>query len=172
MQRISMCKSVAYLRYPQKGGNTEGKFGSVGRMWRRLRNIFASLRAYADLSPDLRTRQCVNQFLRDRSALNVEEWFEALWQPKGIAQPIAAFVYTHMQTYSGLDFARVRPHDRLNDDLYLPLVCWFDWHLAFCEDFLEQFGVDLGDRFDPSQYTTIEELIVFLNQQLLSVNHS
>ncbi|MBW4580425.1 MAG: hypothetical protein KME42_12745 [Tildeniella nuda ZEHNDER 1965/U140] len=141
-------------------------------MWRRLRNIFDSLRAYADLSPDLRTRHRVNQFLRDRPALSNDEWFEQLWQPQGITQPIATFVYTHMQTYSGLEFARVRPDDRLDDDLYLPLVCWFDWHTSFNEDFLAAFGIDLSDRFDPQDFTTVKELVMFLNHQLLSVNHS
>ncbi|PSB31740.1 hypothetical protein [Stenomitos frigidus] len=141
-------------------------------MWRRLRNIFGSLRAYADLSPDLRARQRVNRCLRDRPALSSDEWFEQLWQPQGIAQPIAHFIYTHMQTYSGLDFARVRPTDRLIEDLCLPLVCWFDWQLSFSEDFLASFGLDLSDRFDPQSFTTVEELVIFLNHQLLSVNHS
>ncbi|MBC7969619.1 MAG: hypothetical protein H7Z11_05725 [Verrucomicrobia bacterium] len=141
-------------------------------MWRWLRNIFGSLRAYADLSPDLRMRRRVNQCLRDRPALSVEEWFELFWKPQGIAQPLAAFVYTHMQAYSGLEFARVRPNDRLNEDLYLPLVCWFDWQTSFDEDFLSCFGIDLSDRFDPQSFTTVEELVIFLNHQLLSVNHS
>jgi hypothetical protein len=130
------------------------------------------LRAYADLSPDLRTRQRVNQFLRDRPALSSDEWYEQLWQTRGITQPIAVFVYNHMQIYSGLEFARVRPTDRLIDDLCLPLVCWFDWQLSFSEDFSAAFGLDLSDRFDPQSFDTVEELVIFLNHQLLSVNRS
>lgn len=172
MRQAGTHESVAHLRDPRKGGNTEGKFGDVRRMWRRLRNIFASLRAYPDLSPDLRTRQRVNQFLRDRPALNHDEWFEQLWQAQGVVQPIAAFVYNQMQAYSGLDFSRVRPDDRLTEDLYLPLVCWFDWQTSFTEDFLASFGLDLSDRFDPQSFTTVKELVIFLNHQLLSVNHS
>ncbi|MBW4694563.1 MAG: hypothetical protein KME27_22675 [Lyngbya sp. HA4199-MV5] len=141
-------------------------------MWRRLRNIFGSLRAYTDLSPDLRTRQRVNRFLRDRPALSEDEWFEQFWQAQGVVQPIAAFVYTQMQTYSGLDFSRVRPDDHLTEDLYLPLVCWFDWQTSFAEDFLASFGLDLSDRFDPQSFTTVKELVIFLNHQLLSVNRS
>jgi hypothetical protein len=141
-------------------------------MWRRLRNIFDSLRAYADLSPDLRTRQRVNQFLRDRPALSSDEWYEQLWQARGITRPIAVFVYNHMQLYSGLEFARVRPIDRLIDDLCLPFVCWFDWQLSFHEDFSAAFGLDLSDRFDPQSFDTVEELVIFLNHQLLSVNRS
>ena len=141
-------------------------------MWRRLRNIFDNLRAYADLSPDLQTRQRVNRFLRSRPALSNDQWFEQLWQAQGIAQPIADFVYTHMGTYSGLDFARVRPTDRLIEDLCLPLVCWFDWNLSFYEDFSACFGINLSDHFNPQQYATVEDFILFLNYQLLSVNRS
>jgi hypothetical protein len=141
-------------------------------MWRWLRNIFASLRAYADLSPDLQTRRRVNRRLRDRTPLSADQWFEQFWQPQEINQPIALFVYTQMQTYSGLEFARVRPEDRLYDELHLPLVCWFDWETSFTEDFLARFGIDLSDRFDPQNFATVEELVVFLNHQLLSVNHS
>ena len=167
-----MRKSFSRLRYPKWGGNTGRKFGDVRRMWRRLRNIFASLRAYADLSPDWRTRQRVNQFLSDRPALDAEEWFKQFWQPQAITQPIAVFVYIQMTTYSGLEFARVRPNDRLVEDLCLPLVCWFDWHLSFCEDFSAHFGINLSDRFDPDQCNTVKDLVVFLNHQLLSVNRS
>ncbi len=141
-------------------------------MWRRLKNIFHSFRTYADLSPDVRTRQQVNRFLRDRPALGAEEWFEQLWRPRDISRQIANFVYTHMQTYSGLEFARVRPEDRLKQDLQLISVCWFDWEFTLCDDFLEDFGIDLSDRFDPCDFATVEELVVFLNYQLLSVNQS
>ena len=141
-------------------------------MWRRLRNIFANLRAYSDLRPDLRMRQRVNRYLRDRPTLTVEQWFEQFWRPQGVNHSLVTFVYTQMQTYSGLEFARVRPHDRLNEDLYLPLVCWFDWETSFTEDFLASFDIDLSERFDPENFTTVEELVIFLNHQLLSVNHS
>ncbi len=141
-------------------------------MWRRLKNIFYSFETYADLTPDLRMRQRVNRSLRDRAALSADAWFEQLWQPRTISKQVANFVYLQMPLYSGLDFARVRPTDRLNDDLQLPLVCWFDWQVSFCDDFLIHFGIDLSDYFDPQDYSTVEALIIFLNHQLLSLNHS
>jgi hypothetical protein len=141
-------------------------------MWRRLKNTFHSFRTYADLSPDVSTRQQVNKFLRDRAALKAEDWFEQLWQPRGVSPQIAHFMYAHMPTYSGLEFARVRPSDRLEQDLQLVSVCWFDWQFTLCDDFFETFGVDLSDRFDPENFTTVEELVVFLNYQLLSVNQA
>ncbi|MCL6433229.1 MAG: hypothetical protein K6T90_03275 [Leptolyngbyaceae cyanobacterium HOT.MB2.61] len=141
-------------------------------MWRRLQNIFYSLRTYADLSPDIQTRQRINRFLRSRSPLSAEEWFEQFWSDRKIFKQVADFVYTHMSNYSGLEFSRVRPEDRLNEDLQFPLVCWFDWQLSLCEDFFQSFGVDMSDRFDPETLSTIEDLVTYLNHQVLSVNHS
>lgn len=114
-------------------------------------------------------RQCVNRELRDRPALSVDEWFLRFWQPLGVSRQVANFVYVQMAVYTGLDFTRVRPSDRLNDDLHLPLVCWFDWEFSLYEDFFADFGVDLSDRFDPELYITVQELMLFLNQQLLSI---
>lgn len=141
-------------------------------MWRRLQNILYSLRSYADLSPDLRMRRRVNQSLRDRPSLSCDEWFERYWQKRNVIKPVADFVYTRMPEYTKLDFTRVRPLDRLDADLHLPLVCWFDWHFSLCDDFWQTFGVDLGDRFDPDILSTVEDLVIFLNDQLVSVNQS
>jgi hypothetical protein len=135
-------------------------------MWRRLKNIFYCFRTYADLSPDVQIRRRVNQFLHNRSPLSTEEWFEQFWQGRKVSRRVSDFVYDHMQHYSGLEFARVRPNDFLNEDLHLPLICWFDWQLSLCEDFLQCFGIDLSDRFHPESLGTVEELVVFLNCQL------
>lgn len=141
-------------------------------MWRRLKNIFLSFSTYTDLSPDVQAKQRINQFLRRRPALSAQQWFELFWQPLGVSRQVTDFVYTHMQAYSGLEFARVKPSDRLNEDLHLPLVCWFDWEVSLYEDFLSNFGIDLSQHFDPNQLSTVEDFVVFLNHQLLSVNHS
>jgi hypothetical protein len=114
----------------------------------------------------------VNQLLRNRPALSAKEWFEKFWQSKAISQQVADFAYIYMQKYTGLEFSRVQPNDRLSEDLAIPAVCWFEWEVYFCEDFYERFGRDLSDRFDPQTFYTVEELVVFLNHQLLSVNHS
>ncbi|MDX2242443.1 MAG: hypothetical protein NW224_17290 [Leptolyngbyaceae cyanobacterium bins.302] len=140
-------------------------------MWRSLKNFFYSFWTYADLSPDLRLRRRVNQTLRKRTNLSATEWYESYWQPLEVTRCISDFVYTQMQTYSGLVFGRVRPSDRLNEDLHLFLICWFDWELSFCESFLECFGIDLTADFNPDDFVTIKDLVIFLNQQLLLTNH-
>lgn len=138
-------------------------------MWRKLRNIFASFTSYADLSPDIQLRRQVNRFLRDRPNLDRDTWYEQCWQPQEIAESVAAFTYDYFANSTGLEFGRVRPSDRLVEDLHLPLICWFDWEIEFCEAFLEQFGIDLSLDFDIHQFSTVQDLIRFLNYQQLAV---
>ena len=76
-----------------------------------------------------------------------------------------------MERYSGLPFANVVPNDRLTEDLNLPLVCWFDWENELCDEFCDRFGVEIYDRFDSHDLATVEDLVVFLNQQVLSINY-
>lgn len=140
-------------------------------MWRWLKNIFYSFRTYSDLSPDLEMRRRVRKSLRDRHLLTMAEWYQTCWQPLDVSYHVSDFVYRHLQDCSGLEFGRVRPGDRLEEDLHLTLICWFDWELSFCDDFLTCFGVDLGTHFTPNAFLTLEELMVFLNRRVLSVNH-
>jgi hypothetical protein len=140
-------------------------------MWRSLKNFFYSFWTYSDLSPDLRVRRSVKRFLHRRSLLNQRDWYLRFWQSADIPQSISDFVYLQMSQYSGLEFGRVLPSDRLNEDLHLPLICWFDWETSFCQDFLDHFGIDLSDRFNPASLTTVRDLVLFLKHQLLSMNH-
>lgn len=140
-------------------------------MWRRVKNQLISLRTYAEVSPDLGLRRRINQALRSRPSRSFEDWYKSFWQPLSISREIATFVYQSMERYSGLPFAQVMPNDRLTEDLQLPLVCWFDWECTLCDDFSDRFGVEIYDRFDAYQLATVEDLVVFLNQQVLSVNY-
>jgi hypothetical protein len=139
-------------------------------MWRSLKNFFYSLWTYADLSPNLAVRRRVKKNLRTRPLLNPGEWHQKFWQSQDISRKISDFVYTQLQHHSGLELGRVCPSDRLNEDLHLAVICWFDWELSFCEAFLATFGIDLGDRFNLDDLSTIEDLVIFLNQQLFLIN--
>lgn len=141
-------------------------------MWQRLKNVLLSFQTYGDLSPDLKVRRRVNRALRDRPALTVDQWYEYFWQPHKISKEVAAFVYRYLAQYSGLQVARMIPGDRLNEDLQLPLVCWFDWELRLCEDFQQCFGVDISECPELYDLSTVEEFVVFLNCQSLSVHGS
>lgn len=138
-------------------------------MWRKLKNRLFSFSSYADLSPDLRIKRRVSRFLRQRSALSADVWYTTYWQELSVSPQVAKFVYVRLSNYSDLEFARVRPTDRLNDDLHLPLVCWFDWELSLCDDFWADFGIDMCGCFNPDALETVRDLVMFLNQQAISV---
>lgn len=114
-------------------------------------------------------RRRINRGLMHRPALTAEEWFQAFWASRNISRSIADFIYIQLPHYSGLDVSRIQPGDRLSEDLHLALVCWFDWEWALCQDFLECFGVDITDCFDPTTLVTVEEFLVFLDRQLVSM---
>lgn len=141
-------------------------------MWHLLKNFFNSLKTYPDLSPDLRMRQRVNRILSDRPWLNSEDWHQTFWQTLNITQSVSHFVYQHLPTYSGLDCGRMHPSDRLQEDLYLSLVCWFDWQETLRQDFFTQFEIDLEEDTDLEMLSTVEDFIVFLDRQLHQSNIS
>lgn len=133
----------------------------------QVNNWFSSVSAYSDMSPDLTIRRQVNERMkaRTRRALSPTEWGQLFSPPAG-TRPVLSFVYQYFGQYSGIEFGRVRPGDHLNCDLHFPLVCWFDWSLTFCEDFFQQFHLDLSDRFDEASFETIGELVSFLIEQI------
>lgn len=137
-------------------------------MWRRLKNILLSIRTYPDLSPDLGMRRRINRALNHREALSSEEWYEVFWYPRHISPEIADFIYYRMTEHSGIQFSRVVPGDRLSEDLYLSQVCWFDWQLSLADEFYDRFQVDLDLNLDLASLSTVEDLAIFLDRQLLS----
>lgn len=143
-------------------------------MWPKLKNLLASLRSYPSLSPDIALRRQINRQLRNRPALSAEAWYRTCWQgypaPKPLSKDLVLFVYSRLQDYSGLELGRVRPRDRLQEDLKFPLICWFDWALAFCDDFCLTFGTDISDCFDEATFTTLADLMVFLQQNMLAMD--
>ncbi|MEM8502375.1 MAG: hypothetical protein AAF716_04405 [Cyanobacteria bacterium P01_D01_bin.1] len=159
-------------------------------MTEQFDNWLSSISTYADMSPDLAIRTQVNFRMKAhaRSALGVSDWcqlFLNYLSPNRNATGDAAafshaaagvsdtrrvlcFVYQRFGQYSGIDFSRVRPEDKLNDDLHLSLVCWFDWTFTFYGDFFEQFDLDLSDCFDEDDFETVGELAAFLVEQVNS----
>ncbi len=137
----------------------------------QLNNLISSINAYSDMSPDLSVRHQVNETMhkRARQPLSIATWCLTFCQRDHYTdrvQSMLSFVYERFSEYSGLELSRVRPSDRLNDDLHFPLVCWFDWSITFCEDFYQRFGLDLSDRFDEADFETMGELVNFLIEQV------
>ncbi|KGF72078.1 hypothetical protein DO97_12515 [Neosynechococcus sphagnicola sy1] len=141
-------------------------------MWKTLKNIGCSLSTYEALSPDLQLRQVVNRRLQQRPGRSLPQWIEEFWLPRGISAPVADFVSRQLGEYSGLETTRLLPSDHLETTLHLTLVCWFDWSMRLCEDFYQEFGIDISHRLDFQDLSTLEELLVFLNAQLLQAQSS
>lgn len=138
---------------------------TVPSMWKKLKHIVHDIQAYSDLSPDWALRHRVNQSLQDRSALTLPAWAKTFMDIYQVSYETTSFVYRRFPDYSGIDFSRVRPGDRMTEDLQFPLVCWFDWEQQLCEDFEAEFGADLLDQLDEiSLALTIDDLIVMLDQ--------
>jgi len=141
-------------------------------MWQSLRNWISSISTYGLLSPDLTMRARVNCWLRSRPCLSREDWFRQCWADLGKTdnhtKPLIDFVYDRLVAYTGLTVGRIRPADRLLDDLQFPAVCWFDWGLTLCDEFHTTFGLDITDQFDEAQLITCADLVKFLHQQLKS----
>ncbi len=136
-------------------------------MMQQLNSWFINVNAYADMSPDLTIRRQVNQWMKDRTRLNLElsSW-QRLFAPQSKNSELLTFIYQRLAQYSGLSFGRVRPRDSFHGDLHFALVCWHDWVITFCEDFYEQFHIDLSDRFDEDDFETIGEMIAYLDRQI------
>lgn len=144
---------------------------SWSSMWHRLKNFFFSLSTYKTLSPDFKVRQQINHALRNRPALNFEQWFATFDQSQGIDHRVALFAYQYLGQYSGLETSRLQPTDRLNADLCWTDVCWFDWEAQLCCDVHRQFGVDIigvdiSECLDLVHPPTIGELVLFLDQAI------
>ena len=84
------------------------------RQWQRANNYIHSVQTYLDMSPDLSMRQQVNQSLRQhRQPLSPEAWCQEFQQDASYQNHVLLFIYQSLETYSGIEFNRVRPTDRL-----------------------------------------------------------
>gem|GEM_PF-1377050 len=134
-------------------------------MWHRLKNVFFSLKNYDLLGPNLTTRRQVKQSLRHRPNLGLREWFESFCESRQIAYPVVNFLYTRLETYSGIELGRLLPSDRLEEDLHWTDLCGFDWQIVLCEDFMQQFNVDMTHCIEDFSPNTIDNLVLLLHQQ-------
>lgn len=131
-------------------------------MWQRLKHIVDDLRAYPDLSPDLKLRRQVLQFLRQRPPLSPADWHTTYGEPLDLSFGVIKFAHEYLGKYAGIEFGRTLPEDRLEDDLCWTHICWFDWSLSLCDDFQKEFGIDLSSELPNLPTTTVGALLHFL----------
>jgi hypothetical protein len=134
-------------------------------MWHRFKNLFFSLKNYDILSPNLAMRRRVKRSLRHRPTLGVSDWFESFCRSRPIAYPVVNFLYTRLETYSGIEPGKLLPSDRLEEDLRWTDLCGFDWQVMLCDDFMQQFNVDMTRCIEDFSPNTLEDLVLLLHQQ-------
>lgn len=132
-------------------------------MWNSFRNFLHHATTYRDLSPDLGVRRIVDRQLLKRPKLTREQWFTCYCASIGIHPDVADFCYQYLHQYSGLPSGRIQWNDRLEADLHWTEICWFDWEMTLCDDFLETFGIDISDRLIDFYPQTIGDLVTFLS---------
>jgi len=72
---------------------------------------------------------------------------------------VVDFVLDSFEGYSGIDFAHVRPSDRMEADLGFSSACFGDWDLDLFEEFQLRFGRDLRHCRLPKDDPTIDDWI-------------
>ena len=157
----------------------------LNRLGHEVKNRWQALKAYSDMSPDLKLRRRINQSLLSRPEYAVNEWHQRFWRPLGIRIEVVEFVYQSLAKYSGLVVGRLVPSDRMVADLQLPLICWFDWEMTCMDAFWQQFDPtgeaveaidghiqdmdaqdgDFNDNScDPTTFETLNDWMIFLNE--------
>ena len=117
------------------------------------------------LIPRLAARRRIRARLAVRSPKTIESWLDEVWSRDRVPEAIVRFVYEHLAAYSGLDFSRVRPQDRLVEDLDFAHVTYKDWEFDLAEDFESRFGVSVRD-FPAATLNTVDDWVRFLTNVL------
>ncbi len=101
----------------------------------------------------------VNRSLSGRGSLNATEWFTEFWKRRGIDRRVSDFVYERFPIYTGLDFSRVIPTDRIADDLKFRDVSRDDWEFDFHDEFESEFGVGILYELSEEETKTVEGIV-------------
>ena len=89
-----------------------------------------------------------------RMARSEEEWHATYFEAADVSADVARTVCQCLAGYSGIDFGRVLPTDRLAEDLRFDEVCWRDWEMDFISDLREKLGLDV--MADPALKREVE----------------
>lgn len=97
--------------------------------------------------------------LRDRAELAPEEWCTVYCELDSVDPSVVKFVFRFFEEFLHIRAGRLRPQDRLREDLQLGKGTWSDWEFDFGEQFEEQFGCSFTkQRPFPSSATVLDFL--------------
>lgn len=138
----------------------------LSRFANQLQNRWMDLSAYPDMRPDYKMRKHVNQHLSTRPLYGAVEWHQRFWYPLRVQRAVSEFVYEILRECSGLEVGRLLPSDRLMMELQLPMVCWFDWEIAWTEQFISRFELETDWILDIGEFETLQDFMLALNTLL------
>ncbi len=110
----------------------------------------------------------LKKYLENREPLSIVDWHRKWWEPLGVKKDVSDFVYKNLESYLGIEAAKVIPSDRLIDDLHFDKLGWPRWDADLRDDFEEQFTVDLFKNPGINKESkTFQEFVCFLNNAFL-----
>ena len=104
------------------------------------------------------------EFLSNRVDLSSENWGSSLGCDPNVSSEIVAFTYEFFVS-RGIPFGKVRPGDRLKDDLHLGEVLQDDWDYDLHQVFKERFGKRLKTKHQ-LPVAIVADLLLYLQYAL------
>lgn len=106
----------------------------------------------------------LGDFLSNREDLPSENWVSSAGCDPNVSSEIVVFAYEFFVSM-GIPFGKVRPGDRLKDDLHLGEVLQDDWDYDLHQVFKERFGKRLKTKRQ-MPVATMADLLLHLQQAL------
>ena len=138
----------------------------------RVRNVLRSLRQY--LRETLRYTRGgepipealggLSEFLSDRDELSCESWVSDVCRDVGVSADVATFAFDLLAS-QGVPIGRVRPGDRLTEDLNLTEALRDDWDLELQAAFARRFNTRHLFKGGP-RIATVSELLLLMQEEL------
>lgn len=104
------------------------------------------------------------EFLFDREDLSSESWVSDICRDLGVSAEVAAFAFDFFAS-QGVPIGRVRPGDRLTEDLNLTEALRDDWDVELQIAFAQRFSTRRLFKSGP-KITTVSELLLLMQQEL------
>jgi len=119
-------------------------------------------------SPDPRACEKLDFLLATREDLSKEAWFQSSCKDQEVRADVLAFLYQFFRDFLDIPFGRLRPDDRLVEDIQLWRATWSDWDFDLVENFEDTFETDPFMHPEVEKMRTVMDLLVLLSQTATS----
>jgi len=119
-------------------------------------------------SPDPRACEKLESLLATREDLANEVWSESFCKDREVRADVLAFLYEFFANPLKIPFGKLRPDDRLIEDIQMWKATWNDWDFDLVENFEDAFENDPFMHPDFEKMRTMMDLLVLLSQTATS----